>query len=130
MTGFDAVASSKKAVALRQARAALKNDIKAGVRDPLEVFELGVERENPVVQGLRVDWFLRALPAWGETKAHRFLKGLGINPRTTLGGLRVRQQVAFRRALREVLGKSRVEAPRGSLVVVAGPTAVGKNTVL
>lgn len=130
MSEFDAASQSKKAVALRRARAALKKDIKAGRRDPLDVFDQGVERKNPVVKGLRVDWFLRSLPAWGETKAHRFLERVGVNPRQTLGGLRVRQQVTFRRALLEVLGQSRPDPVRGSLVVVAGPTAVGKDTVL
>jgi guanylate kinase len=129
MTPFDATELSKRAVALRQARARLKSDIKAGRRNPVEVFDQGVERANPVVQGLRVDWFLRSLPAWGHTKATRFLEDLGINPRLTLGGLRVRQQVAFRRALRKYLGDTSPQI-RGSLVVIAGPTAVGKDTVL
>ena len=129
MTGFDAHAQSKRAVALRQARAQLKKDIKSGKRHPLEVFDQGVDRENQVVKGLRVDWFLRSLPGWGETKAQRFLADLDINPRLTLGGLRVRQQVAFRRKLAEVVGGVAGKNPAGSIVVVAGPTAVGKGTI-
>jgi guanylate kinase len=128
---FDAHAQSQRATALRRARAQLKADIKSGKRDPLEVFDQGVDKENPVVAGLRVEWFLRSLPAWGPTKAHRFLEGLNINPRWSLGGLGVRQQVAFRRKLREVVHpNSPPPAERGSVVVVAGPTAVGKGTVL
>jgi len=126
---FDAHAQSKRAVALRQARAALKKDIKSGKRHPMEVFDQGVERENQVVAGLRVDWFLRSLPGWGETKAQRFLADLGINPRLTLGGLRVRQQVAFRRKLASVVGAGRRNGGEGSIVVLAGPTAVGKGTI-
>lgn len=130
MSTFDAHAQSKRAVALRQARAQLKRDIKTGKRPPMEVFDHGVERENPVVAGLRVDWFLRSLPGWGDTKASRFLSDLGINPRATLGGLRVRQQVAFRRKLADVVGDVSSEKKRGSIVVVAGPTAVGKGTIM
>ncbi len=92
---FDARAQLERAVALRQARAQLKRDLKTRKRQPLEVFDAGVERENAVVAGLRVEWFLRSLPAFGRTKAARFLDEIGVNPRATLGGLRVRQQVAF-----------------------------------
>jgi guanylate kinase len=129
MSEFDAHAQSKRAVALRQARAQLKSDIKSGKRHPMEVFDQGVERHNQVVKGLRVDWFLRSLPGWGETKAKRFLADLDINPRLTLGGLRVRQQVAFRRKLAGVIGRGPGAPEAGSIVVVAGPTAVGKGTV-
>lgn len=129
MSDFDAHAQSKRAVALRQARAQLKSDIKSGKRHPMEVFDQGVERENQVVKGLRVDWFLRSLPGWGETKAKRFLADLDISPRLTLGGLRVRQQVAFRRKLAGVIGRGQGVPESGSIVVVAGPTAVGKGTV-
>ena len=129
MTEFDAHAQSQRATALRRARAQLKADIKSGKRDPLDVFDQGVEKENRVVAGLRVDWFLRSLPAWGPTKARRFLEDLGVNPRWTLGGLGVRQQVAFRRKLRGVVHRPD-QVERGAVVVVAGPTAVGKGTVL
>ncbi len=129
MKEFDAHAQSKRAVALRQARAQLKKDIKSGKRHPMEVFDQGIDRENQVVQGLRVDWFLRSLPGWGETKAKRFLADVGISPRLTLGGLRIRQQVAFRRKLAGVVGRGHQGVPAGSIVVVAGPTAVGKGTV-
>ena len=127
---FDAHLQSQRAVALRRARAQLKKDLKTGKRHPLEVFDEGTERANQVVAGLRVDWFLRSLPAWGPTKAEGFLTDLGISPRATLGGLRVRQQVAFRQKLRGVLAHYTPSVSRGSLVVVAGPTAVGKGTVM
>jgi guanylate kinase len=126
---FDARAQSKRAVALRQARAQLKKDIKSGKRHPMEVFDQGIERENQVAKGLRVDWFLRSLPGWGETKAQRFLADIDVNPRLTLGGLRIRQQVAFRRKLASVVGGSPHNGVDGSIVVVAGPTAVGKGTI-
>jgi guanylate kinase len=129
VTEFDAHAQSKRAVALRQARAQLKKDIKSGKRHPMDVFDQGVERENQVVKGLRVDWFLRSLPGWGDTKAQRFLTDLDINPRLTLGGLRIRQQVAFRRKLAGVVGGVATKGGAGSIVVVAGPTAVGKGTI-
>lgn len=127
---FDAHAQSQRAVALRQARAQLKRDLKEGKRHPLEVFDAGVERQNPVVAGLRVEWFLRSIPTFGQTKAARFLEDIGVNPRTTLGGLRVRQQVAFRRKLKNLVRGPKRSPDRGPLVVIAGPTAVGKDTIL
>jgi len=129
VTEFDARAQSQRAVALRQARAQLKKDIKSGMRHPMDVFNQGVDRNNQVVTGLRVDWFLRSLPGWGKTKAHRFLADLAINPRLTLGGLRVRQQVLFRRKLAGVVGSGSNKETAGTIVVVAGPTAVGKGTI-
>lgn len=130
MTTFPAKTLSQRAVALRQARAQLKKDIKTGRLDPVDVFDQGVDRAHPAVTGLRVDWFLRSLPGWGTTKAQRFLDHVGVNPRLTLGGLRVRQRVAFRRHLLHVLGGGVRETRRGALVVIAGPTAVGKGTIL
>jgi guanylate kinase len=130
MKEFMAHEQSQKAVAVRQARARLKKDIKTGRLDPLSVFDDGVDRVDPVAQGLRVDWFLRSLPGWGTTKAERFLHQVGVNPRLTLGGLRVRQRAAFRRHLADVVGETKRLASRGSLVVVAGPTAVGKGTIM
>jgi guanylate kinase len=78
---------------------------------------------------MRVTEFLTSLPAIGEGKRDRILADLQISPVKRLGGLGARQ----RRALRDFLDTRWPEhGPRGGrsrLVVLAGPTAVGKGTV-
>lgn len=130
MTPFDPVEASKKGVAIRQERAALKRDLASGQRNFLVVFDQAAERTDPVSSGLRVEWFLRALPSVGVTKAQAICEKLGINPRATLGGLRVNQRTLLRRELSAQLAKRRQGESLGNVVVIAGPTAVGKDTVI
>jgi len=66
----------------------------------------------------------------GPTKAARILERLGINPRATIGGLRVNQRSAFRRELIQLATRYAKSQAPGHLVVIAGPTAVGKDTVI
>jgi len=126
---FDASAQSAKSAELRRRRAAIKAELAAGKRDFLDTFDGAKESDDPALSGLRVEWFLRALPGVGPTKAHRLLDKLGISPRATIGGMRINQRTAFRR---ELLRITRQRQPRraGRLVVIAGPTAVGKDTVI
>ncbi|GAA1988581.1 hypothetical protein GCM10009777_24530 [Microbacterium pumilum] len=78
---------------------------------------------------MRVTEFLTSIPAVGEGKRDRILHELAISPVKKLGGLGARQ----RRSLQEFLDERWPEqGPRGGrsrLVVLAGPTAVGKGTV-
>jgi len=130
VSGFDAASASAKGVHIRQRRAALKKALSEGDEDFLDTFDRAGSRSEPVSAGLRVEPFLRCIPAIGHTKAARILEKLGINPRATLGGLRVKQRTAFRRELARLTSEGRPERRRGALVVIAGPTAVGKATVL
>jgi len=130
VSGFDAASASAKGVHIRQRRAALKKALSEGDEDFLDTFDRAGSRTEPISAGLRVEPFLRCIPAIGHTKAARILEELGINPRATLGGLRVKQRTAFRRELARLTSEGRPERRRGALVVIAGPTAVGKATVL
>lgn len=130
MKEFDARALSAKGAALRAERARLKREIAEGQHSLIALFDEASEPEGPVVlQGLRVDWFLRAIPGCGVTKVGRILEGLGINPRATLGGLRVRQRAALRREV-VALFRRYFAHKRGALVILVGPTAVGKGTIV
>lgn len=130
MAAFDPVEASRQGVAIRRERAALKRDLASGERNFLLVFDQATERTDPVSAGLRVEWFLRALPGVGVTKAQAICERLGINPRATLGGLRIRQRTALRRELLHQLTTRNRGRTRGNVVVIAGPTAVGKDTVI
>ncbi len=130
MTGFDAKTLSAKGAALRRARAQLKAEIAEGRHSLIELFDRAAEPDcEAVLSGLRVEWFLRSIPGFGVTKASRLLAGLEINPRATLGGLRVRQRSALRR---EVVALYRRYFPgaRGQLVILVGPSGVGKGTIV
>lgn len=77
---------------------------------------------------LRVTDFLLSVPAIGVTKMRNTLADLGISSVKRLGGLGRHQRGRLREFLlaRELLNRRR---RRSRLVVMAGPTAVGKGTV-
>lgn len=114
----------------RIARAQLKREISRGHYSLVALCdEAGEPDSDPVLSGLRVSWFLRAIPGVGVHKTETILERLGISPTATLGGLRVRQRAAFRA---EVIALQRKYLPktRGKLIVLVGPTAVGKGTIV
>ncbi|HWU47451.1 MAG TPA: guanylate kinase [Humibacter sp.] len=79
---------------------------------------------------MRVTEFLLSVPAIGVTKMRHTLQQLEISPVKRLGGLGKHQRERLRSFLLE---RAAVSLARGSkrsrLVVLAGPTAVGKGTV-
>lgn len=78
---------------------------------------------------MRVADFLRALPAIGVGKRDRILAEVGIAPIKRLGGLGRRQRVALATWLDERFPVNGARPGRSRLLVLAGPTAVGKGTV-
>ena len=85
------------------------------------------ETPDGVEGRLRVTEFLTSIPAIGQTKSARIMDDLAISTSKRLGGLGRLQ----RRRLREFVADW-VAAHGGTgdrLVVLAGPTAVGKGTV-
>ncbi len=120
----DRVAASRAAVAARRARAKVKQDIASGERTALEVFEASASAlPHEPEATLRVTEFIGTLYMMGPKRVPGVLDSLHISPAKRLGGLGVRQRVA----LRDYLVAR--ESKRGRLVVLAGPTAVGKGTV-
>lgn len=121
----DRAAAGRAAVAARQARAAIKAAIAAGERDPLAVAEAAWRDPSSVEARMRVRELISSLRGFGPKKVAAVLERLGIADVKKLGGLGARQRRALGDWLRERAG----EQPRGRLVVLAGPTAVGKGTV-
>ena len=78
---------------------------------------------------MRVTEFLTSIPAIGVGKRDRILEQLGISPVKRLGGLGARQRRAIEAYLDDRWPEIRPRAGRSRLVVLAGPTAVGKGTV-
>ncbi|MET0976598.1 MAG: guanylate kinase [Leifsonia sp.] len=123
----DRVAASRAAVLARRARAAVKADVSAGTRNPLDVLRVAGEDPSSVEGGIRVTEFLTSIPSIGVTKMHRFMEELGISPAKRLGGLGRHQRRRLRGFLTDRLAAQSGRSNR--LVVLAGPTAVGKGTV-
>jgi guanylate kinase len=125
----DRAAASRRAVAARRARAALKRDVTTRVITPQELLRRAwADAESPAA-AMRVPDFLTSIPAIGAGKRDRILESLRISPVKRLGGLGSRQRVDLAAFLDERLPEPEPRPGRSSLVVLAGPTAVGKGTV-
>lgn len=125
----DRIAASRKAVAARRARASLKRDVSTRVVTPQDVLHRAFDDPASAAGTLRVTEFLTALPAIGVGKRDRVLEELGISPVKRIGGLGVRQRDALSRWLDGRFPEPRPRRDRSRLLVLAGPTAVGKGTV-
>ncbi|GAA3902675.1 guanylate kinase [Microbacterium invictum] len=125
----DRVAASRRAVAARRERAALKRDVTTRVITPQELLRRAQSHPESPAGAMRITEFLTAIPAVGEGKRDRILASLEISPVKRLGGLGVRQRVVLRRFLDERWPEPAPRDARSNLIVLAGPTAVGKGTV-
>jgi guanylate kinase len=124
----DRTAASRAAVAARRARATVKAAVAGGTRSAVDVLDAATSDPIGVEGRLRVTDLLLSVPAIGQTKLPRIMNDLGISPSKRLGGLGVHQRRKLKSFLadRESLNRAR---RRSRLVVLAGPTAVGKGTV-
>lgn len=125
----DRAAAARKAVERRRARASLKRDLTTRVVTPQSVLERATADPDSVEGSMRITDFLLALPAIGAGKRDRILAELHISPVKRLGGLGVRQRLALSQWLDSRFPLLRPRGARSRLLVLAGPTAVGKGTV-
>jgi hypothetical protein len=79
----------ERANEIRALRARLKEDLKAGRVDVVELLERPVPDD---LATMRVVDLLLAVPKLGRVKVHAALKRCAISPSKTLGGLSVRQR--------------------------------------
>jgi guanylate kinase len=122
----DRAAGSRAAVAARRARAEVKRQISARERTALDVAETAWAGEPASPEAtLRVTDLLKSVPSLGPLRTERVMADLGISPSKRVGGLGSRQ----RAVLRDYLAGRERPKRQSRLVVLAGPTAVGKGTV-
>jgi guanylate kinase len=122
----DRAAGSRAAVAARRARAEVKRQVAARERTALDVAESAWAGDPSSAEAtLRVTELLKSVPSLGPTRTERVMAELGISPAKRVGGLGVRQ----RAELRDYLMRREAVKKQSRLVVLAGPTAVGKGTV-
>ncbi|MFT4284237.1 MAG: guanylate kinase, partial [Protaetiibacter sp.] len=115
------------AIAARRARAAVKDAVHRRERRALEVAEAAWEDPASAEGTMRVRELLMSMPGMGPTRVARTMEELAIADAKRVGGLGPRQREKLRSWL-----ESREGVPAGGrsrLVVLAGPTAVGKGTV-
>lgn len=124
----DRIAASRAAVAARRARAEIKKAVAEQRRSPLDVLEAGWADASAAEARLRVRELVGSIPGLGPIRSSKILAQLSISESKKIGGLGIRQ----RSILREWLAQ-REQAPQqvrpSRLVVLAGPTAVGKGSV-
>ena len=120
----DRAAAGRAAIAARRARAAVKHDISARRRTALDAAQVGWNDPESAEAGLRVTELLGSVPSLGPTRTARIMEELEISDKKRVGGLGIRQRSKLRDWL---VGRQGAEPSR--LVVLAGPTAVGKGTV-
>jgi guanylate kinase len=138
----DRAAGSRAAVAARRARAELKRQVASRERTALDIAEAGWSGDrDSAAATLRVSELLRSIPSLGPVRAARVMEDLRIASSKRVGGLGERQRADLSDWLAQRQGglTSRqgglVRRPGGAaekqsrLVVLAGPTAVGKGTV-
>ncbi|SJN22612.1 Guanylate kinase [Microbacterium esteraromaticum] len=125
----DRLAASRRALERRRARAALKRDLTTRVIAPQDVLSAALADADSDAATMRITDFLMALPAIGAGKRDRVLEQLRISDVKRLGGLGVRQIAALSEWLDERFPIPAPRSGRSRLLVLAGPTAVGKGTV-
>ena len=121
----DRVAASHAAVAARRARAAVKHDVATRARSARDVLDVAWTDPASAEAGLRVRELLTSVPTLGPARAAKVMTELGIAESKKAAGLGIRQRSGLWNYL---LGREGDSEP-GRLVVLAGPTAVGKGTV-
>lgn len=125
----DRAAAAVAAVAARRARAAVKAAIHDRSRSAIEVAESAWSNPDATAEAsLRVRELLTSIPTLGPTRVAQAMDQLEIAESKRVGGLGIRQ----RARLIEWLNQRENRAgrfPLARLVVLAGPTAVGKGTV-
>jgi guanylate kinase len=121
----DRVAASRAAVAARRARAAVKHDVATRARTARDVLDHAWANPASAEGGLRVRELLTSVPTLGPARAAKVMSELGIAESKRAAGLGVRQRSELWNYL---MGREGGVTP-GRLVVLAGPTAVGKGTV-
>lgn len=122
MSREDRASAGQRGVRARQRRAEVKADVREGRLSLPDVIELASDDED--LARLRVLELLESLRGVGPARARALLEHAGISQTRRVRGLGVRQRVALLRAVSER------HADRAALVVVSGPSGVGKSTVV
>ena len=120
----DRAAASRAAIAARRARASVKREVAELSRTALNVARTAWTAPDSPEARLLVRELLLSVPSLGPTRVDTIMQDLAIAERKRVGGLGLKQ----RERLAAYLAQRQGPEPT-RLVVLAGPTAVGKGTV-
>lgn len=129
MPEVDRRSAAQAAVQARRARAAVKQAVFRGDRSALDVLTVATIDPVSAESSLRVTDFLKSLRGIGVAKIPNILQQLDISERKRLGGLGKHQRIQLRNWLLK-RARTRHENWKPQALVLAGPTAVGKGTVV
>jgi guanylate kinase len=108
-------------VAARQERAKVKEQITKG---EIFFFDLFVDDRKSITRMKLVD-LLQSVPGIGQSRAEIILERTGISPSRRIGGVGHRQLELLRQEFLLIKNSRK----SGKLLVVSGPSGVGKSTI-
>ncbi|MBT1017790.1 guanylate kinase [Canibacter sp. lx-72] len=121
----DRRAASQAAIKARRERAVIKEALRTAEIKPQTVV-LRSQQRTDICATLRVQEFLRAMYSVGRVRAKKIMTELKISETKKLGGLGRIQRERLMAFLERGYGQQNASV----LTVLAGPTAVGKGTVV
>ena len=113
--------AGEKAVAARQERAKVKEQVANG---QLFFFDL-FKDERKSISRMKLSDLLQAVPGVGQIRAEIIFDKTGISPSRRIGGVGKRQLELLRQEFLLIKNSRR----SGKLLVVSGPSGVGKSTI-
>jgi len=113
--------AGETAVAARQERAKVKEQVANG---PLFFFDL-FKDERKSISRMKLSDLLQAVPGVGQIRADIIFDKTGISPSRRIGGVGKRQLELLRQEFLLIKNSRR----SGKLLVVSGPSGVGKSTI-
>ena len=113
--------AGEKAVAARQERAKVKEQVANG---ELFFFDL-FKDERKSISRMKLSDLLQAVPGVGQIRADIIFDKTGISPSRRIGGVGKRQLELLRQEFLLIKNSRR----SGKLLVVSGPSGVGKSTI-
>ena len=113
--------AGEKAVAARQERAKVKEQVANG---QLFFFDL-FKDERKSISRMKLSDLLQAVPGVGQIRAEIIFDKTGISPLRRIGGVGKRQLELLRQEFLLIKNSRR----SGKLLVVSGPSGVGKSTI-
>ena len=113
--------AGEKAVIARQERASVKEQVALG---EIYFFDLFKDERKAIARMKLID-LLQSVPGIGQSRADVILKRTGISPSRRIGGVGHRQLDLLRQEFLLVKNSRK----SGKLLVVSGPSGVGKSTI-
>ena len=117
----DRALAGRKAVLARKIRSEVKSKLSAG---EISIFDLFNDSQEPILR-MKLSDALKAVPGIGEKRVENIFAKTGISKSRRIAGVG-RKQIAL---LRQELLLMKSMPHSGKLIVVSGPSGVGKSTI-